>query len=43
MSEPELAMIGGDFSQPSSGLVSSDSGYQTLPTRGKPEIYVADF
>ncbi|XP_028943243.1 pleckstrin homology domain-containing family A member 7, partial [Antrostomus carolinensis] len=34
MSEPELAMIGGDFSQPSSGLVSSDSGYQTLPTRG---------
>ncbi|XP_054683134.1 pleckstrin homology domain-containing family A member 7 isoform X7 [Grus americana] len=34
MSEPELAMIGGDLSQPSSGLISSDSGYQTLPTRG---------
>ncbi|NXX77933.1 PKHA7 protein, partial [Urocolius indicus] len=34
MSEPELAMIGGDLSQPSSGLISSVSGYQTLPTRG---------
>ncbi|XP_051476672.1 pleckstrin homology domain-containing family A member 7 isoform X2 [Apus apus] len=34
MSEPELAMIGGDLSQPSSGIISSDSGYQTLPTRG---------
>ncbi|NXY88128.1 PKHA7 protein, partial [Alcedo cyanopectus] len=34
MSEPELAMIGGDPSQPSSGLISFDSGYQTLPTRG---------
>ncbi|NXH22558.1 PKHA7 protein, partial [Bucco capensis] len=34
MSEPELAMIGGDLSQPSSGLINSDSGYQTLPTRG---------
>ncbi|NWH46558.1 PKHA7 protein, partial [Fregata magnificens] len=34
MSEPELAMICGDLSQPSSGLISSDSGYQTLPTRG---------
>ncbi|NXK50127.1 PKHA7 protein, partial [Chauna torquata] len=34
VSEPELATIGGDFSQPSSGLMSSDSGYQTLPTRG---------
>ncbi|NXE75625.1 PKHA7 protein, partial [Cochlearius cochlearius] len=34
MSEPELATIGGDLSQPRSGLISSDSGYQTLPTRG---------
>ncbi|XP_009978418.1 PREDICTED: pleckstrin homology domain-containing family A member 7, partial [Tauraco erythrolophus] len=34
MSEPELATIGGDLSQPSSGLICSDSGYQTLPTRG---------
>ncbi|XP_035405966.1 pleckstrin homology domain-containing family A member 7 isoform X3 [Cygnus atratus] len=34
VSEPELATIGGDLSQPSSGLISSDSGYQTLPTRG---------
>ncbi|KFP31620.1 Pleckstrin homology domain-containing family A member 7, partial [Colius striatus] len=34
MSEPELAMIGGDLSQSSSGLISSGSGYQTLPTRG---------
>ncbi|KFQ73778.1 Pleckstrin homology domain-containing family A member 7, partial [Phaethon lepturus] len=34
MSEPELAMIGAELSQPSSGLISSDSGYQTLPTRG---------
>ncbi|XP_074005767.1 pleckstrin homology domain-containing family A member 7 isoform X3 [Numenius arquata] len=34
MSEPELAMIGGDLSQPSSGLIISNSGYQTLPTRG---------
>ncbi|KFP91212.1 Pleckstrin homology domain-containing family A member 7, partial [Apaloderma vittatum] len=34
MSEPELAMIGGDLSQPSSALISPDSGYQTLPTRG---------
>ncbi|XP_035182869.1 pleckstrin homology domain-containing family A member 7 isoform X2 [Oxyura jamaicensis] len=34
VSEPELATIGGDLSQPSRGLISSDSGYQTLPTRG---------
>ncbi|NWQ74647.1 PKHA7 protein, partial [Columbina picui] len=34
MSEPELATIGGDLNQPSNGLISSDSGYQTLPTRG---------
>ncbi|NWS65872.1 PKHA7 protein, partial [Crotophaga sulcirostris] len=34
VSEPELAMIGGDLSHPSSGLISSNSGYQTLPTRG---------
>ncbi|XP_068004191.1 pleckstrin homology domain-containing family A member 7 isoform X10 [Melanerpes formicivorus] len=34
MSEPELAMIGGDLSQPPRGLISSESGYQTLPTRG---------
>uniref|UniRef100_A0A8B9IY65 Pleckstrin homology domain containing A7 n=1 Tax=Amazona collaria TaxID=241587 RepID=A0A8B9IY65_9PSIT len=34
MSEPELATIGGDLSQPSSVLISSDSRYQTLPTRG---------
>ncbi|NXF93824.1 PKHA7 protein, partial [Eubucco bourcierii] len=34
MSEPELAMIGADLSQPSRGLISSESGYQTLPTRG---------
>uniref|UniRef100_A0A8C3J9W6 Pleckstrin homology domain containing A7 n=1 Tax=Calidris pygmaea TaxID=425635 RepID=A0A8C3J9W6_9CHAR len=34
MSEPELAMIGGELSQPSSGLIISNSGYQTLPTRG---------
>ncbi|XP_064019685.1 pleckstrin homology domain-containing family A member 7 isoform X3 [Pogoniulus pusillus] len=34
MSEPELAMMGGDLSQPSRGLMSSESGYQTLPTRG---------
>ncbi|NWW53960.1 PKHA7 protein, partial [Pedionomus torquatus] len=34
MSEPELATIGGDLSQPSSGLIISNSGYQTLPTRG---------
>ncbi|XP_062431924.1 pleckstrin homology domain-containing family A member 7 isoform X1 [Rhea pennata] len=34
MSEPELATIGGDLSQPSSGLITSDSGCQTLPTRG---------
>jgi len=40
MSEPELATIGGDLSQPPSGLISCDSGYQTLPTRGKPGIYV---
>lgn len=39
MSEPELATIGGDLSQPSNGLISSDSGYQTLPTRGKPGFY----
>ncbi|XP_014731764.1 PREDICTED: pleckstrin homology domain-containing family A member 7 isoform X1 [Sturnus vulgaris] len=31
MSEPELAMLGGDPSHP---LISPDSGYQTLPTRG---------
>ncbi|XP_010140541.1 PREDICTED: pleckstrin homology domain-containing family A member 7 [Buceros rhinoceros silvestris] len=34
VSEPELATLGGDLSQPSSGLISSGSGYQTLPTRG---------
>uniref|UniRef100_A0A8C2T3V5 Pleckstrin homology domain containing A7 n=1 Tax=Coturnix japonica TaxID=93934 RepID=A0A8C2T3V5_COTJA len=34
VSEPELAMIGGDLNQPSSGFVTIDSGYQTLPTRG---------
>ncbi|XP_027592970.2 pleckstrin homology domain-containing family A member 7 isoform X11 [Pipra filicauda] len=34
MSEPELAMIGGDLSHPSSALINPDSGYQTLPTRG---------
>ncbi|NWI10401.1 PKHA7 protein, partial [Crypturellus soui] len=34
MSEPELATLSGDLSQPSSGLITSDSGYQTLPTRG---------
>ncbi|KAI6068133.1 Pleckstrin-like proteiny domain-containing family A member 7 isoform X5 [Aix galericulata] len=34
VSEPELATIGGDLSQPASGLISSGSGYQTLPTRG---------
>ncbi|CAN8214674.1 unnamed protein product [Coccothraustes coccothraustes] len=34
VSEPELAMIGGDLSHPSSALISPDSGYQTLPTRG---------
>ncbi|XP_033917913.1 pleckstrin homology domain-containing family A member 7 isoform X3 [Melopsittacus undulatus] len=34
MSEPELATIGGDLSQPPSVLISSDSRYQTLPTRG---------
>ncbi|XP_058702188.1 pleckstrin homology domain-containing family A member 7 isoform X2 [Poecile atricapillus] len=34
MSEPELAMIGGDLSHPSNVLISPDSGYQTLPTRG---------
>lgn len=42
MSEPELAMIGGDLSHPSSALISPDSGYQTLPTRGKPGIYGID-
>ncbi|XP_038262195.1 pleckstrin homology domain-containing family A member 7 isoform X7 [Dermochelys coriacea] len=34
MSEPELATIDGDFSQTSFGFIGSDSGYQTLPTRG---------
>ncbi|XP_054131891.1 pleckstrin homology domain-containing family A member 7 isoform X3 [Melozone crissalis] len=34
MSEPELAVLGGDLSHPSSALISPDSGYQTLPTRG---------
>ncbi|XP_069079825.1 pleckstrin homology domain-containing family A member 7 isoform X2 [Pleurodeles waltl] len=34
MSEPELAKIGGDLSQPSVGFVGFDSGYQTLPGRG---------
>ncbi|NWW84481.1 PKHA7 protein, partial [Rhynochetos jubatus] len=34
VSEPELATLGGDLSQPSTRLISSDSGYQTLPTRG---------
>ncbi|NXQ13675.1 PKHA7 protein, partial [Peucedramus taeniatus] len=34
MSEPELAMMGADLSHPSSALISPDSGYQTLPTRG---------
>ncbi|NXS17783.1 PKHA7 protein, partial [Mystacornis crossleyi] len=36
MSEPELAMVGGDLGHPSSALISPDSGYQTLPIRGKP-------
>lgn len=43
VSEPELAMIGGDLSQPSSGFITVDSGYQTLPTRGKPGINAFDF
>ncbi|NWU60295.1 PKHA7 protein, partial [Pterocles burchelli] len=34
MSEPELATIAGDLSQPSRGFINSDSGYQTLPIRG---------
>ncbi|XP_040464550.1 pleckstrin homology domain-containing family A member 7 isoform X4 [Falco biarmicus] len=34
MSEPELAIIGGDLSPSPSALISPDSGYQTLPTRG---------
>ncbi|XP_056349731.1 pleckstrin homology domain-containing family A member 7 isoform X5 [Oenanthe melanoleuca] len=34
VSEPELAVLGGDLSHPSSALISLDSGYQTLPTRG---------
>ncbi|XP_075784173.1 pleckstrin homology domain-containing family A member 7 isoform X4 [Pelodiscus sinensis] len=34
MSEPELATIDGDLSQTSLGFIGSDSGYQTLPTRG---------
>ncbi|XP_030416340.1 pleckstrin homology domain-containing family A member 7 isoform X1 [Gopherus evgoodei] len=34
MSEPELATISGDLSQTSLGFIGSDSGYQTLPTRG---------
>lgn len=42
MSEPELAMIGGDLSHPSNALISPDSGYQTLPTRGKPGSYGVD-
>lgn len=36
MSEPELATISGDLSQSAVGFIGSDSGYQTLPTRGKP-------
>ncbi|XP_044871259.1 pleckstrin homology domain-containing family A member 7 isoform X3 [Mauremys mutica] len=34
MSEPELPTISGDLSQTSLGFIGSDSGYQTLPTRG---------
>ncbi|NXA37642.1 PKHA7 protein, partial [Eudromia elegans] len=34
MSEPELATLSGDLSQPSRGLMTLNSGYQTLPTRG---------
>ncbi|XP_075423840.1 pleckstrin homology domain-containing family A member 7 isoform X5 [Ascaphus truei] len=34
LSEPELATMGDDTSQPASGFLSSDGGYQTLPTRG---------
>ncbi|XP_019375197.1 PREDICTED: pleckstrin homology domain-containing family A member 7-like isoform X1 [Gavialis gangeticus] len=34
MSEPELATISGDLSQSAVGFIGSDSGYQTLPTRG---------
>ncbi|KAM4721536.1 LOW QUALITY PROTEIN: pleckstrin homology domain-containing family A member 7 [Rhinophrynus dorsalis] len=34
VSDPELAVIGSDSSPPLSGFLNSDSGYQTLPTRG---------
>ncbi|OBS57612.1 hypothetical protein A6R68_11263, partial [Neotoma lepida] len=34
VSEPELASLSGDMSQPSLGLVGSESRYQTLPGRG---------
>ncbi|KAL8169903.1 UNVERIFIED_CONTAM: Pleckstrin y domain-containing A member 7 [Gekko kuhli] len=34
VSEPELATINGDLSQPSVGLIGTDSRYQTLPVRG---------
>ncbi|XP_069479866.1 pleckstrin homology domain-containing family A member 7 isoform X3 [Ambystoma mexicanum] len=34
MSEPELASIGGELSQPAGGFATFDSGCQTLPGRG---------
>ncbi|XP_044281538.1 pleckstrin homology domain-containing family A member 7 isoform X3 [Varanus komodoensis] len=34
VSEPELATIGSDLSQPSIGFLGTDSRYQTLPSRG---------
>uniref|UniRef100_A0A8D0CEP3 Pleckstrin homology domain containing A7 n=1 Tax=Salvator merianae TaxID=96440 RepID=A0A8D0CEP3_SALMN len=34
VSEPELATIGSDLSQPSIGFLDTDSRYQTLPSRG---------
>ncbi|XP_040190424.1 pleckstrin homology domain-containing family A member 7 isoform X3 [Rana temporaria] len=34
VSEPELANLSSDSSSPPSGFLGSDSGYQTLPTRG---------
>ncbi|XP_055971836.1 pleckstrin homology domain-containing family A member 7 isoform X3 [Sorex fumeus] len=34
VSEPELAILVGDVAQPSSGLGSPESRYQTLPSRG---------
>ncbi|XP_072278474.1 pleckstrin homology domain-containing family A member 7 isoform X2 [Pyxicephalus adspersus] len=34
VSEPELANLSSDSASPPSGFLGSDSGYQTLPTRG---------